>query len=661
MTQANDAKKDDKKNKDVAQNDIPRKDDAPQLGHFLDYDRHWLEALKLLKFQLKVKKENKHFNTLDMFYYEKLEDSFGKLEDREYFETRIANSRFYGLSKEFEIVPYTIPKSNLGLRRYKFMTCPMRVLYYAIGVYLLELSEGYLAYYYKSHENIDSSYGGNLCFKDGKLNLNPYRIYFKSHYQKFRRRLRQEIRENTEHKVVIRLDIQNYFDEISISVLLELLREYVKPSIQKETCYDETTRSALGSFFDFVASEASGIPQSNNDVISSFIGHLFLAFGDLFLDDELCEDNDLIRCYTIIRYMDDIYISITFREESCELRHRFLHSLAPRIADCLHQNLGLRLNPKTRLFPLNDPTAKKELEGCLKRVSTEFEIADEENKQSPPDKIENIIGQLKKLKHSDIDPYFERHGEVDEEMLKEVYDDSVKEMLKMRKTKTRLKNIFLGSGGFDFELVNADPVPIIILMLACDSVPEEFENFLLSRTHLTSRDIHLTLTYLCQKEFNQPNLLRLLKQNPQMQKVMEIYASAKLPSRSLGYYELTKKQTLESITQPYVIEQIRLRILCEQKGEYSVALNHLLNEIHGICRDLDETSKSANKYEAPEVNDFLKIRCVRNETRVKIWNLSDRRNKNPVSHADPIAWPVSKEDYLDYRHHVGKCLKHLLS
>ena len=61
-----------------------------------------------------------------------------------------------------------------------------------------------------------------------------------------------------------------------------------------------------------------------------------------------------------------------------------------------------------------------------------------------------------------------------------------------------------------------------------------------------------------------------------MQKVMEIFASAKLPSKSLGYYELTKKQTLESITQPYVIEQIRLRILCEQKGEYSVALNHFL-------------------------------------------------------------------------------------
>ena len=46
-------------------------DDAPQLGYFLKYNLHWMEALKLLKYQLKTKKGNRHFNTLEMFYYEK--------------------------------------------------------------------------------------------------------------------------------------------------------------------------------------------------------------------------------------------------------------------------------------------------------------------------------------------------------------------------------------------------------------------------------------------------------------------------------------------------------------------------------------------------------------------------------------------------------------
>ena len=90
---------------------------APQLGYFLDYQRHWLQALDLLKYQLQTKKGNgskkgnRHFNTLEMFYYEKLEESFEELESEEYFNTRIANNLFYGL-KEFVAVPYTLPKSN---------------------------------------------------------------------------------------------------------------------------------------------------------------------------------------------------------------------------------------------------------------------------------------------------------------------------------------------------------------------------------------------------------------------------------------------------------------------------------------------------------------------------------------------------------------------
>ena len=95
---------------------------------------------------------------------------------------------------------------------------------------------------------------------------------------------------------MIRLDIANYYDELSISKLLDLLKERVKPSIQREMHYDETTQVQLVSFFDFIAGGTSGIPQSDNNVISSFIGHLFLVFGDLFLDDELGKHNDLVNC-----------------------------------------------------------------------------------------------------------------------------------------------------------------------------------------------------------------------------------------------------------------------------------------------------------------------------------------------------------------------------
>ena len=303
--------------------------DTPQLGYFLDYNRHWVQALRLLKYQLKTKKGNKrkkghrHFNTLEMFYYEKLEEFFEKLESKEYFKTRIANNLFYGL-KEFAVVPYTLPKSNLGLRRYKFMTLPMRVLYYAVGLYLVELSEEYLREYYQPHNHIHANYGGNLRFVDAnKLNLNLNSIYHQSHYQKFRAKVRWEKKGDTRRKVMIRLDIENYYDELSIPKLLDLLKERVKPSIQREMHYDETTQVQLVSFFDFVSSGTSGIPQSDNNVISSFIGHLFLVFGDLYLDDELRRHNNLVNRHEIIRYMDDIYISITFKERRGNLSNAY--------------------------------------------------------------------------------------------------------------------------------------------------------------------------------------------------------------------------------------------------------------------------------------------------------------------------------------------------
>ena len=50
---------------------------ASELGYFLKY-RHWLQALKLLKFQLKRKKVNRHFNKLELCYYERLEKDFQK-------------------------------------------------------------------------------------------------------------------------------------------------------------------------------------------------------------------------------------------------------------------------------------------------------------------------------------------------------------------------------------------------------------------------------------------------------------------------------------------------------------------------------------------------------------------------------------------------------
>ena len=233
--------------------------------------------------------------------------------------------------------------------------------------------------------------------------------------------------------------------------------------------------------------------------------------------------------------------------------------------------------------------------------------------------------------------------------------------------KNRLRKIFSGSGGFDFQLVSAAPVPIIILILMCSDVRRDFEKFLFSKTHLTSRDISLILSYFCQigfthssqTELTQNKLLELLKRDSQLKDIVEILEVSELSPESLGYFDLTKEQILK-VKEPYILEQIKLRILCEQKGEYSVALNHLLNEIQATCHALEGTTTKLKKYGQTRVIEFLDAQKVPYETWGQIQKLFDRRHKSTISHPDPIAWPVAEDDYIGYRSHVANCLKYLL-
>ena len=440
-----------------------------------------------------------------------------------------------------------------------------------------------------------------------------------------------------------------------------------------EMNYDEIAHTELISLFDFVAAGRSGIPQSDNNIISDFIGNLFLVFADLYLDDELCKSKDSVEDHAIIRYVDDIYISITFREEVGDLRPMF-NPLATRISDCLHSKLGLRLNPKTKIFRLKEKGHRTALEHNLKMVSRDDDT-DEKNTESPAKKIQSIFKQLDKLKRFPSAPHFHGHHEShhDEkgfneekfkEVLKGVYDRKVERMLirSKRNYKARLREIFLGPDGFDFELVNAYPMPIIILILTCNEVSEKFQHFLRQKKKkpLTSSDVHLVLRYLCQIGFSQKKLLNLLKQSPEMSEIMEIFKGKSLASKPLGYYELTKAQ-ISRVAKPHIIEQIKLRVLCEQRGEYSVALSHLYNEFHAICHLLDAKPPPLKSYQRPEVEKFLRTRNVPSDTKPQVLKLIARRHKDTVSHADPNARPVYKDDYEGYRFHVGECLKHILS
>ncbi|MCG4586068.1 hypothetical protein L0P56_11245, partial [Anaerosalibacter bizertensis] len=55
-----------------------------------------------------------------------------------------------------------------------------------------------------------------------------------------------------------------------------------------------------------------GIPQSDNNIISDFIGYLYLLFADMTISDEIRDEK--IEYSKVIRYVDDIYIIIKYKD-----------------------------------------------------------------------------------------------------------------------------------------------------------------------------------------------------------------------------------------------------------------------------------------------------------------------------------------------------------
>jgi hypothetical protein len=201
--------------------------------------------------------------------------------------------------------------------------------------------------------------------------------------------------------------------------------------------YDTFSCEQIICFFQFVSNERCGIPQIDNGIISNFIGYLYLVFGDLFIDDILSEYNQNFNSYKIIRYTDDIYISVNFNPQISQKEQDILiHEVASRLAEVLYTKLGLKLNWKTKLYKLSK-TADKErlLKYIKKRPSPSEEYSgfqsdsdnDEENdnqgsdvtNETPQEKLDKIFKELRKIKKISIEKYFTQAIPAQEETLQQ--------------------------------------------------------------------------------------------------------------------------------------------------------------------------------------------------------------------------------------------------
>lgn len=646
-------------------------------GNFLTYNI-WCEAKRLLDFQIEQKATNKHYNKLGFYYFEAAKPCFDSLKSEEYFDERIKTNLFYALQSEYYTLSYAIPKKGLGIRDYYFFSYPMMTLYYATCLYLIKLTEETLAS--RKSNNIISYYGGNLAFKDNKLIINKNTTYYKNYYDDFKRHL-NHFAKSDPNRYIIKLDIQNYYESICTTTLLRKINETVKFTSGRDMNFTEHTIEQLDFFFRFIKHGNNGIPQSDNNLASSFLGFLYLFFGDNIIERciNLVTPSENIKSFKIIRYVDDTFIILDFKS-SLTTYHKesIVYYLLNLITHSLHEELKLAINTKTKVFKPHNDVSLLEFIHAIGDVSGELGEGEEEATESDltheiesvvdtpmPSALEkterlfNFLGYLKN-QNLNYNPQDTFDG-INYDDLKNIFDGRVRDLLQKKENKQKLSFLLRD---FNFELCRLQPHALICIMLLNETAKAGLLNYLNSLKANTIYDISLLLTYLCQVDFHEKSIKRILKNNTSMKLIFRKIKECKSNNfPCTGYYKLPYNKIRWIRNQTTLLEQIRLRIHNERRDSYAVCLNLLLNELQLICYLQEGTTTKLKDYDYTLVEKFLNTRGVRNETKVTVSNLFNRRNNNGISHPGSISHAqeaVSKKEYLRYQKGVHEVLHQIL-
>lgn len=686
-----------------------------RFDHFLSYEI-WKEACKLLEAQVQYKKDGKNiFRTLPFYYYESLTDiDREKVRQENYYQHYIASNLCYALKKEFFWYDFSLPKPGIGIRKHTFFSYPFLALYYAVGLYLFKLSTQLVRDIKGDNKGkLYIFYGGNLQWGESGVNTNYYENlhYFKQH-DFFRKEVSSEKKgKPSKDRVIIELDVQNYFENAHIDILLRNLNHFVKPSDKRILHFDASTQESIRFFFQFLNKGTPAIVQSYQNIISSYLGYLYLLFGDLYIlgtINELDPNQKIIQDYKIIRYVDDTFLSLTFEEKFTKTeKKRFILRLLNRVAQAYYEQLNLRFNKKFGLYFLDNEKDVKKLNTRLKYTS--IEVIDEEKqepkkklskrsnptpengkgslkavplpdrkpvnkskevtevqKEDPGKKVKKLLVLLRRIKNQGVDFLYnafaeriENYREEVDEVLKYIYDVSVNNIINSKEYKYILERRL---NDFPFEIFRLDSKAFTVLISRSSKAVIKYREFLLKTKAVTIFDSVLIHDYLTQIDIQDQKLLKKLKKNSQWRPLVKAYEErcvfpkndyCKVPSNILNFFEVDINIT----------EQIRLRRHHENLQEYSVALNHLLNEFHAICRTLDEKAGSGKNYDVNKVVKFLSTKGISSKEIIGIRNLFDRRNKNPISHPGEnklVAWAVTPEEYSFYKKLVMGCLRKLM-
>lgn len=644
----------------------------------------WEEAHSILQQQIGLIEQNRHFSTLNLLYFAKTDEIAYQIKSEDYYQQFVQSGLFYAHINDGEFFLEKYPRAkfpSLGIRNYSFLSYPMTVLIYAFGLYLNRVTFDFQKKFVTGNPHIKAFYGGKLEFQEQKIDIAKTDLYYKKDYTQFRDTLRDEVNaEGYERKVVIKLDIKDYYDNISIARFIELVSN---KNEEAKRVFDEN-REEIIFFYRFLGNGRDNNPQSDNNVISSLIGYLFLFFGDAKISsivDRISKSLGIaLQSHKIIRYIDDTFVVLEFAGEKAphaNSREDFLIKLIDTISGEIYDELSLSLNNKCEIWQFSNEEERK---GFLQDVryfnaSEIDDWGDDEGEEKShagssslnlEDAAKIFYDRLLHLKtecNNDINNYFAPkdysmiRGDLNHIFMK-IKDKQTNEpkkvidFLKSHSDRYLSKTIFEKDS--DFKLLHFGIKQLIAFL----NLDEEIQKRLHGYMEKTKDSIFGKELYIEQIS-QQGHKIEKTK----LEEILQHLLKKDIAPLSRSCYSDKKKEIermfhVSDMSGGSLYEQMRWCSYHERLGNYSTALNHLWNQIQLFCYWHDKKrTELIKEYSSKLVSEFL-ISIHFSKDIDKITQISKKRNHTSVSHpqSQNITPATTKEEYFKSKQAVQECM-----
>ncbi|MDV6373111.1 hypothetical protein [Deinococcus arenicola] len=607
---------------------------------FLD----WQNGIRYVKFQ--INSTNRSFRKSSQIYYKTQDILIDEMDNCIFFDKYILHEQFYLADDLYYSFPYTLPKQIAGKRRWTFISTQLFVIYCSYASYIIRITQNLRDNIKSLSRNSISYYGADFIIAtDGILDLDPGKHYFGSYYKSYRGDIMKSI---NDFNVVIKIDFQDFFENIDVKKLIQFIDEFMNQSDKIDFDINSITLEKLSSFMEYCMRGSIGIPQSDNNYMANFLADLFLKFWDLSID-EILQKYDSVESFKSIRYVDDTYIFLKFKDNfSNTSNHSITLSAIEEISDLSYRDFGLRINAKSQAYWLNDSEDAESVRQKLKTTSVEgvcFDYPEDDPKilaNTFIDTLENISNSLS------IEDYLSDANDTTDN-LKLFFDARVNSLLiRSSVFRPKFKQVLKD---LDFNKIKVYPLAIVSAICTFDDLDTQLREFILTRKRFTNHDELVLAQYISSTKSSQQSVKEFLAQLSVVLKMpqLKLLGGSFVKVPSLYDFSSVSQSKLDLFGEnPNFIFQCRNRKLAEWSNRWSLASNHLLNELQLLC---SMCGLPDSQLDPTNLSTYLVNSGLPSIHALEIKRLFDRRNNNTISHAghrSRIILPVSESEYRKF-------------